>query len=549
MALVVAGTLGTTGAVAQRSAGPDHGLSEETYYTLWSGDEDGDLPNESNGSAADFAAATDVPFNAPPIAVERWNVGDLEDFPATSADTSIHPSTATLHDSVFLKDAYLDVFAVQPSTRARLSPGEAPLYVPPNGTVLGTVDYRVALPSTDADTTWRNLAHEIQSVSLRLDGQTINSTDGTHTPIVAYSGLEGQSGQQHELTLEATITLEAERVTRDSHRHCVYSGQSVSCTTRWTTDIDPVTDQLIVRDSITVTGYDLDVSGYQTTYPNGDRGLVVYKNLPWAGYETPEGDVRGVWAFYSARDPAWDTLVVSTSDGETVQHSPLHPLQVSAYPIETGPTAHGDFRILDVYGDPTMPPTLPPNVTLDVLTDEYTASFGIAVRERRASTAWTDVTVRGLVRGSSINATPDSLAAMSLRRSNLSLAILDQDEETVTVQVTLRDAETNASIATHDREGYVVLNDKRVQTNETGQVTQTLSRSTDAITARYEPGYWWRNLPGYVADSDTVYVRGRYIDLLGALYGIGVPVGLLLIAAFLIDRLTGWPLWPPWRNL
>jgi hypothetical protein len=32
-------------------------------------------------------------------------------------------------------------------------------------------------------------------------------------------------------------------------------------------------------------------------------------------------------------------------------------------------------------------------------------------------------------------------------------------------------------------------------------------------------------------------------------YQFAVPVALFLLGAFLLDRITGWPLWPPWRDL
>ncbi|MEF8854980.1 MAG: exodeoxyribonuclease VII large subunit [Haloarculaceae archaeon] len=72
------------------------------------------------------------------------------------------------------------------------------------------------------------------------------------------------------------------------------------------------------------------MSGYVARCSNGDLGLVVYKSDPWLGHSVPNGEVRGIWRFYSARDPRWDTLVRSTDDGSRRTHSPLHPLQVNA---------------------------------------------------------------------------------------------------------------------------------------------------------------------------------------------------------------------------
>ena len=54
---------------------------------------------------------------------------------------------------------------------------------------------------------------------------------------------------------------------------------------------------------------------------------------------------------------------------------------MNAFPMETGPSASSPrVTILDAFGEATQPPSLPPNVNLDVATEPYTASYGIATR-------------------------------------------------------------------------------------------------------------------------------------------------------------------------
>jgi hypothetical protein len=243
--------------------------------------------------------------------------------------------------------------------------------------------------------------------------------------------------------------------------------------------------------------------------------------------------------------------VWSTKDGQTIEHSPLHPLQVNAYPIETGPTAspYRTVTILDVYGVETQPPTLPESVQLDALTEPYTASFGIATRTRTTDHDLEEVTAYGLVRGVEADATSAPFAEVAINRSELTLTVLNATDETVTVRVSLRDETTGAPINTDEREGYVVLQDQRVNTTGNGTVTATLPRPASGISARYEPGRWWYATPGYVGDSDVVYVRGTVLSVLSALYEMAVPVSLFLLGVFMIDRITGWRVWPPWRRL
>lgn len=593
VALLVGAPLGLAlvGAVAPAAAhpgDPDHGVNNTTFYRLWSGDADDylreetyeRLTGETRSPIQQLANGTDIPLDAPPKAVERWNQGDLQDFPETDRNVSIHPPDADLHDRVFIKDAYLEVFAVQPSTRARLSPSERPLYVATNGSVLGTVDYRVEHPANNTTgarrVLWRVLNHTITETRLRVDGRVETVANGTHTPHLPYDALDEYRGTHHTLTLEADIAVAVEKRVRTKHRQCRPAGNATtnptanattastenattnttrattgneSCRAVWNETVSQRATMVTVSDSVEVVEYDLVVSGYKARYPNGDLGLVIYKNKPWSGYSLPGGDVRGVWRFYGARDNDWDTLVRSTDSGTTEAHSPLHPLQVNAYPIETGPTPTPRERvtIIEVFGAETPPPTLPADVHLDVLTQPYTASFGLATRTRTAEQGLSQQTAWGLVRGVTAEIEPEALATQTINRSELTLTVVNRTEQNVTVRVTLADAATGAPITTAERSGYVVLADERVNTTN-GTVVRTLSRR-GSVSARYEPGAWWRNVPGYTGSDDAVLVRGTVLEALDTLYRLSIPISMFLIATFLIDRITGWRLWPPWRRL
>ena len=546
--------IATTAAVPVAADPPnstDHGVLEETFHKLWSGDQDGatDSANLSNGSAVEqLGEGTDVPFNSPPQAVEQWNRGDHQEFPETNSSVSIHPPDADLTNEQFIKEAYAEVFAVQPSTRARLSSSRQPLYVAPNGTLRGTVDYRVAVPSNDTSgdrhVYWSLESHQIDETKLLVDGDEETTAGGSHTPVLSYS-LDGYASEKHQLTLQANISVQL----RKEVEVCTAHDDEGDCTS-WESSVSYPIESATVTDTIEATEYNLAVSGYIAEYPNGDLGLVVYKNQPWLGYQLPNGDVRGVWRFYSARDTDWDTLVYSSDDGQRTTHSPLHPLQMNAYPIETGPTPspRRNVTILDVYGTSTSPPTLPSGVHLDVLTDPYTASYGIATRTATDEQLET-VRAWGLVRGVEAERPADEFARIQISESNLTLKVVNQTEATVTVRVSLQNASTGAPINTDDRNGYVVVNGQRLNTTGNGTVTTTIERSPGGVTARYEPGYWWLNLPGYTGDSDTVLLQGTVLQILSTLFRIGVPISLFLFAVFLIDRITGWRIWPPWRSL
>ncbi|MFD1588111.1 hypothetical protein ACFR9U_14095 [Halorientalis brevis] len=531
----------------------DHGVSNETFHTLWAGDRDEYVSDEmltANRSAlAALANGTDIPLDRPPGAVAQWNRGDHDEFPATGRTAAVHPPHASLTDGRFIRDAGATIFAVTPSTRARLSAAEQPLYVAPNGTVRGTVDYRVSVPATTGQpgdrVSWQLLHHSITDTRLLVNGSVVASGEGSRTPALAYAHLPGHVDNRRRLTLaadvEATLERTAETCDEWDNDTCTDIERNVTV----------VTESVTVNDTVTVVPYDLAVSGFRARYPNGDLGLVVYKNQPWLGHSLPGGWVRGVWRFYAARDARWDTLRRYTANGQSQRASPLQPLQVHAYPFEPGPTPsqRDTITLLASYGVTTTPPTLPEHVNLDVLNESYAATYGLASRTETTDHNLSTVVATGLVRGVTAQAQPADFDDLAINRTNLTLRVVNRSEQRRTVEATLVDAATGAPIDTRGREGYLVIAGERVNTSADGTVRVVVPASTDAVSARYEPGAWWRNTPGYTAASDVVAIGTGDLAWLRLLYQFLVPVGMFLLGVYFIDRITGWRIWPPWRGV
>jgi hypothetical protein len=545
-------------AAAASSADPpsetDHGLADEQFCRLWAGD--ADATNESTATPAEndapavcaLAERTDVPLDEPPRAVERWNRGELTEF-TTNRSRSVHPPHADLEDGRYLKDVHATVFAVQPSTVAHIASGDRPHYVAPEGNLLGVVDYRVRVPDDQIGeyrrVYWGVGNHSVVRTELLVDGAVVETGDGSPTPTLGYT-LDGQAGDRHTLTLRATVAVNLSKRVYT----CTALNNRSQCTA-WNRTVYYRTDRLTVTDSVTVTAYDLQISGFRTRYPNGDLGLVLFKNQPWLGYELgDESRVRGVWRFYGARDDRWDTMRVRTADGTSTRPSKLHPLQVHAYPFEPGPTAapRRTVDLLATYGDRTAAPTLPEDVQLDAVDGPYTASYGIAVRVRTDRDV-DSITAQGLVSGVTIDGGDATFGTIPMNRTNLSMTVLNASDDTATVRVTLRDAETGAPVATADRPGHLVVAGERLNTTANGTVTTTVPTTNGAVAARYEPGPWWRTSPGYVGDSAVARTSGPVLRGLAVLSRFGVPVGLVLLATYLLDRVTGWGIWPLWRGL
>ncbi|WP_226023981.1 hypothetical protein [Halomicrobium salinisoli] len=515
------GTSLVTGIVAADPPRPGtegNGLTENESATLWSRDADNFVSQEEyrqrygtdRTAIHQVANGTDISFTQPPATAATWTRNDFADLAAGGPDASVHPPHATLEDGVFVDDAHATIFAVHPSTRGHLESGETPLYIAPNGTMRGFVDYRVRVPdgssSGNRTTAWSLTDHEIETVRLQKDGETIAEQDGSHSPALDYQIDEDGSAT---LTLQAEISVRLEKTTR------IDLGNRTNVSTSYRTET------YTVSDSIDVEIYDLSAYSYYAAYPNGDSGVAIFQSQPWQGYTLTEGDnrsVRGVWRFYTARDTNWDTLVRSNQTDSTSIESDAIPVYVHAYPSRIGPRAEpvrGGPEIIDTWGSdrPTPTGTIGENVHVEVVNETYTTTYGVAVR---SNTVDRDALhVAGIVRGVNASITdPAGGSERHLRNSNLSVEVVEQNESQATLKIRLRDNETGSPIALEaggrqypisdsTRNGYITVADQRVETNESGVAVVTISEP-GIYTAQYHPGTWLGHEPAYVSDTETI---------------------------------------------
>ncbi|MFW6437278.1 MAG: hypothetical protein ACOCYZ_06560 [Halococcoides sp.] len=539
-------------AIAHPPSDPDHGTNETRFPILWSGDEDGTVRTVEEGgrdaALRQLANGTDLPLNAPPRDVERWNSGDFGEFPESNRSVSIHPSHADTDGGEFVKEAHATLFAIQPSTRLRLSASRQPLFVGRSGEVFATTDYRVRVPEDDTtgdrQVYWSVEEHRIDETRLVIDGDTVATGGDDHTPAFDFADLEPGT---HRITIEADVFVKLEKHVRTEERRCRGRGPRRQC---WT-DVDHnytyPTETVTVEDDRRVVVEDLEITGKRADYPDGTTALAVTANRPWLGYSTDQGNVTGTWRLYSARDPSWDTLEYARENDTTQRHSPLHPLQVNAFPMATGASAaEPTARVVATDGERYEAPTLPENVELGVPNGTYTGSRTIVTRLPEAVS---EIRARGFVRGQSTTVDTADFETVPIHRSNLTLAVRNDSRSTTRIEVHLRDAATGDPIDTADRDGFVVIDGERVNTTDDGTALVTLDDSGTFVSARYEPGDWWDHDRGYVEDSVTLSLGGPSLHVLVAVFRFAVPVGLFLLAAYLIDRITTWQLWPPWRGL
>jgi len=549
--VLMAGLLVTslvTGIVAADPPEPgteSNGLTANESATLWSRDTDNYSTQQEyrrrsgspRSAVHQVANGTDITFKQPPKTAATWTRNDFGDLTAGGTDTSIHPPHAELEDGVFIQDAHATIFAIHPSTRGHLEAGETPLYIAPNGTIRGFVDYRVRVPNGSSTTTetveWSLTDHEIEAVRLLANGDPIATHGGDHTPALDY---QIEEDRITNLTLKAEIRVRLKKTTRRQRGN------------RTEIEITYQTESRNVSDSIAVEVYDLSVYSYYAKYPNGDMGVAIFQSRPWQGYtltEDTNARVRGVWRFYTARNTDWDTLVRSNRTGAATVQSPALPVYVHAYPSRIGPRVepvHGGPELIDIWGTSRRPPveTLGENINIDIVTQSYTTSSGVAVRSETLD--WGALQVAGIVRG--VNASvvaPDAGAERQLRRSNLTVDITQQNQSQATFRIELRDTQTGAPITLDDsrhspiggptRTGYITIADRRVETNTSGVAIVTIDEP-GIYTARYHPGSWLGHDPAYV--SDTATARWHPLGTIDGWFALVFEVGWQLLPFFVM---------------
>ena len=510
LALVLVSSVAPQSSARPPRPGTDgNGLNESEAATLWSHDNDSryisneayrDAYGENRTTLHQLANGTDLTFTRPPATAARWTRADHAEFPAGDGDTSVYPSHANLTNGTTIREAHATIFAVTPTTTAHSAPNETVVYAAPEGVLRGVVDYRVVGPSQlPAEIENPVVTHRVEEVRLLRDGDVIARRDGTHTPALPYTLSNGSETLQLEADIRVSV---AEQGTGSAQTIGSIGSETIT-----------------VSDTIEVRTYDLQASISTARYPDGDRGIAVFRNAPWQGIElTANGShhVRGVWRFYTARDTRWDTLVRSTATNDTTVRSPALPVAVHAYPSKLGPRAEptgNGPELLRVWGIDRASPAgaLPPNVTVDVVEQEYTTSFGLAIR----TSVGTPETIRvpGIVRG--VNATLGRTeSTRPIRESRIEVRVLSQTNEQARLLVHLSDAETGEPIAlapavdsryepiVDGRDGYIELGGERLQTNSSGMVTVTVS-DPGVYTARYVPGSWLTHDPAYTTAADT----------------------------------------------
>ena len=483
----------------------DSGLNESEAATLWA-----NIPSDyweprpgTDTTIHELATGTDLTFTEPPDTARQWNQYAHDQYQPGGHDVSIHPRDGHTHSYSYIEDAHASIFSLTPSTRTYVAADDERLYVAPNGTLRGTVDYRIELPddtSNGDSTSYRLLNHEIDEVQLSVDDEVIETKSGTASPTFEYElSFDAEAirfGARIEATVEKTVQPPPE-----SNR---------------TTETTEYEVWITVWSYYEIEVYDLEPAVDQVTYPDGRDGISIAQSDPWQGYTLDDDtEIRGIWRFFTARTIGWPTLVASSEEGTSPHDSHALPVSVYAYPAATMPTTKPegiDSTIIRTWGDTHESPRPLPldHVAVDTVEDSYEETYGMAVRADDVDPE--GVIVNGIVNGVETDARTFSVGSDQIRETTLSATVVNETPTNATVRLTLKNAETGAPIeldangasnVSNARSGYIDIDGTRVRTNADGQAVVELS-DPGTYEARYEPTPWLDTHRPYAGDTATV---------------------------------------------
>ncbi|WP_232700635.1 hypothetical protein [Halobacterium wangiae] len=549
---------------------PEYGIENETFYALWSGDTDNTENEDVSGLGFDFeenmrelASRTDIPFDAPPPAVEVWNTGEHQAFDGRDPTQSLYPRGVEREHGQYVRDAYVELFTITPSTRV-IEGTEQTLLVPLSGSVRGIIDYRVRLPSRVSTNTTRRrarlLGHEINSTQLLVDGTPVANTTRTHRPSFSYTGLDDPTRQsnRHVIGLSARISALVE--VREST--CIASNSSGACTS-WATNTSTKRESIIVSTSKEVEVSTPRVVGERARFPDDTQGFSLEISEPWAAIESPTGVIRSRWKFFTMRPPNWTSFTQATTSGREHIDAPVQPLNTYAYPSTRGARSTEEWSgpSLEAISGPELnSPSLPVNAAFGVPTEAYTRADHVVLNSE--SPREFEGSIRTLIANESLPIHTEDLPVREIQETTLQIHVVEHTATETILDVTLTETLTGEPLPS--RAGTLTIEDTPVGIPRSGDARVRIPREDGVITARFEPTEWWdttattdrkettertEDPPAFGASADRVYAEATSLDVLGVASGVVLPVSVFLLGVFVIDRITGWRIWPPWRGL
>ncbi len=537
------------------------------FHKLWSQYHTDNLDPSSTEAVEFMSSSSGYLYLEPPRAPDRWNRREIQEFEGGGNDSSIYPGHRTGDlkdgDGGLIHDAYVEVFAVTPSTKVHY--GGVPEDIDEGQDAAGS--QQLEIPDTPEDTLL--VPEEGGEIHLAMDYRVDGSVDEQDVQLWVYDGryqVEQVIDPDHpaEAIWQGSGPEAGGSITASYNElEAGFSGElavSAFVGVQAGGEIDEEPDDGVTVDtSVEVTPYGFQEDGPPPAlgragvHPDGSSALFLafLEERGWSSIEFDDGTtVHSNLRFYSARDTDWDTALRSNATETWGDTRGYHPLQVHAYPSRSGVTVSGEATVEEAIGPPRTPPELPGDVAFDLPDEVYMSPNLLDVRHGASTHS---VSIQGAVR-SSYGEPRMSPTTQEIRDTDLDIEVQQRRGDMVQLAVRLEDSEGNP-IDTRTGDDYIeIAGHGEVQTGLDGTTLVNLSTPASAgVTANYVAGDWHE-----APEGEPGYLDTRAVTVLNQDYSPAEEAGMLLqllmfltpffILVYMFDRMLGLELWPPWRG-
>ncbi|WP_058992346.1 hypothetical protein [Haloarcula sp. CBA1127] len=512
------------------------------FRALWSGDPDhpdltrADRAEAENGTLAVLPSCTGDMLSREPSNTTLWNRPEHDSF-RTGLETSSQPVNVTdTRSGLWIRDAYVTFFSVEPSTVVHRESGTERL-VRPNGTVRAIHDYRVYISEFFEDDF--RVLNTSMNTTLYANGTAMDNSTAAQ-PTLNYTQINGTA----ELQLVTTISMNLSEIDDDE-----IDEYELTVTDSQTVQVENLSErEIVVEPGVVPNGRGATTDDYRigTVIP-GSWQSVQFD----AGYE-----VRSKWRFYTRSPPGWENWSENTT-------TPVRPLETHAVRATEGPEvtvnrvqneSSDGWRFIpsleatypmnatgNTTANATNRTTLPPEIRVNRSAPFTTADrFTIRSAEQLRTESFE---IRGLVRGNSIEQPTDSTNPTPIREVNITSEVVNSTDNSTDLLVRV---EPKAGFPIAAGNVTVATGQSRVERSFSGtdEITVTVDQGevSSAIVTYCPTQIWWeqgravpvRDTQERVAYEVSLPDLSEFIDLV-------VVTLLTLLPAVLV--LYGYDVW------
>lgn len=541
-------------------------LGSDIWDLLWSEDEDSKIPPDERDEYGDCEALLeerDWVWEEHPSLPKDWNDANYDQFEeeAGSSDESIIPDGEARSGTTHIRDAYISIGTLSPSTTVHTEGTDDVTYIGESGDIYGIMDWRTRSTGSITETTPQaSYVNYIRIYEGDRGSNRIGSSNSEHAWRTGYNNLDTDADK---ISVEAEIEV---RLDEEYWTTCGTGNSTYPCIRSRT-----VYEDVTVTDEIDVNVYDnQDTQAEIARMPDGTMEMKVdlRDDGVWRSISDPNGNVavKSGWYYYSQQKDTWDSW--SVYDGGTFfnwpsdTEVPSRLAQTHTHFEESGVRGTSfHIEVLESSGITYSEPYLGTNINVEQVEEPYEApTYVHFTYPEYEEDGWQ---VDGIVGG--VEDDIEITSTTEVQESNLDMEIHEYDEESeealVSAEITDNDGNgidtTRTELNAVADEEYVNINGEIFDTNANGEVNNVWveTNQNGRVETEYVTANWEDIDAGgdvYQGESTSRLVAGTGEGFIWAVNELFVWFGYgflpLLIFIWLLDKAFAINLWPPWEE-